>query len=355
MGKPDHFIVKNWTKFQHYKDRNPPWIKLHVEILASEDWVTLADASKLLAVVCMIIAAKNDGRVPNNPDYIKRVAYLDKVPNLTPLVQCGFLSNPLADASESKRVQADARPETEAYSTETEDTHTPRAKGSRLAPTWKPSEKNHSLGRELNLTDGEIADAATRFREYFHSPDAARPVKKDWDGAFSRWLRTDAPKIVSNRNRGQRPQGNAGNRASATSIRDKLRAEAGLQPEPNLDALRAEGGSWAAGTDLGQGYSVSIIDADFTEGSDRFGDGDASADEAITGRGIRSIGPSENLHQQTDGVPLRRGAPCSENTAEYEPLVALVAGASGAAGDTHLQAPDDADGLDIPTYLRRTA
>jgi hypothetical protein len=25
--------VKNWSEFQHYKDRNPPWIKLHRTLL----------------------------------------------------------------------------------------------------------------------------------------------------------------------------------------------------------------------------------------------------------------------------------------------------------------------------------
>lgn len=107
------YRIKNWSKFQHYKDRNPPWIKLHVELLASEDWVTLADASKLLMVVCMVIAARENGLIPGNADYIKRVAYLDKRPDLTPLIQCGFLEEVLADASESKQEQATARPEAE--------------------------------------------------------------------------------------------------------------------------------------------------------------------------------------------------------------------------------------------------
>ena len=107
------YRIKNWAKFQHYKDRNPPWIKLHVEILQSEDWVTLADASRLLAIVCMIVAAKDNGVIPGNLDYIKRVAYLDKRPNLKPLIDCGFLEIVQADAS---AVQADARPEKEAYS-----------------------------------------------------------------------------------------------------------------------------------------------------------------------------------------------------------------------------------------------
>lgn len=105
--------VRNWTRFQHYKDRTPPWIKLHWELLASEDWVLLDDASKLLAVVCMLIASRNEGQVPNNPDYIKRVAYLSKRPNLKPLIECGFLSEVLADASDSKQMQANDTTETE--------------------------------------------------------------------------------------------------------------------------------------------------------------------------------------------------------------------------------------------------
>jgi len=114
---PKNLRVKNWEQFQHYKDRNPPWIKLHFALLASEDWVTLDDASKLLAVVCMLIASRNNGEVPNNPAYLKRVAYLDRLPKLEPLISCGFLEILQASASTPQApasgVQADARPETE--------------------------------------------------------------------------------------------------------------------------------------------------------------------------------------------------------------------------------------------------
>lgn len=112
--------IRNWAKYQHYKDRNPPWIKLHVEILQSEDWVTLDDASKLLAIVCMVVAAKGNGEFNGNPDYLKRVAYLDKRPNLKPLIDCGFLEEVLADASESKPPHTNVRPEKETYRTDTD-------------------------------------------------------------------------------------------------------------------------------------------------------------------------------------------------------------------------------------------
>lgn len=107
-GEPRQFQVRNWTQFQHYKNRNPPWIKLHFALLASEDWVALDDASRLLAVVCMLIASRNEGMVPNKPDYVRRVAYLDDLPDFSPLISCGFLEIPQADASTP---QADARPE----------------------------------------------------------------------------------------------------------------------------------------------------------------------------------------------------------------------------------------------------
>jgi hypothetical protein len=104
----EYMTVRNWAKFQHYKDRNPPWIKLHFELLSSRDWVMLDDAGKLLAVACMLIASRNEGKVPCDPDYISRVAYIKRV-NFKPLIECGFLD---VDSS-CKQVLADACPETE--------------------------------------------------------------------------------------------------------------------------------------------------------------------------------------------------------------------------------------------------
>lgn len=107
--------IKNWDKFQHYKKRNPPWVKLHVSMLTSPDWVMLDDASRLLALVCLMVASKFDGEIPASasPAYFKRVAYLDKLPNFKPLIDCGFLIETQADASICEQVQATARPETE--------------------------------------------------------------------------------------------------------------------------------------------------------------------------------------------------------------------------------------------------
>ncbi len=57
---------------------------------------------------CMLIASRNDGKVPANPNYLKRILQLSRKPNLKPLFECGFFLETLADAS---TLQADARPE----------------------------------------------------------------------------------------------------------------------------------------------------------------------------------------------------------------------------------------------------
>lgn len=96
MDRP-HFRVANWSEYQHYKDRNPIWIKLYGSILSSEMWVGCSDASRVLAIVCMVIASKNNGCVPaQNLAYIRRQAYLDyevTLESFKPLIDCGFLED----------------------------------------------------------------------------------------------------------------------------------------------------------------------------------------------------------------------------------------------------------------------
>lgn len=151
------YRIKNWAKYQHYKDRNPPWIKLHVQILASEDWVMLDDASKLVMVVCMIIAAKNCGEINDDPAYFRRAAYLSKTPNLKPLIECGFLV-PLAIASNSEQEQAEFRPEKEGE-TETE------------------GEKKEYSARKRALISDEVPEG---FEEFW----SAYPLRKDRQDAI---------------------------------------------------------------------------------------------------------------------------------------------------------------------------
>ena len=53
-------VTKNWQEFQHYKDRNPAWIKLHKKLLDNYEFQCLPIASKALAPMLWLIASEHE-------------------------------------------------------------------------------------------------------------------------------------------------------------------------------------------------------------------------------------------------------------------------------------------------------
>jgi hypothetical protein len=88
------YRIKNWADYQHYKDRCPPWIKLHHALLTSEVWVMGTDATRVLAVASMLLASRNndnDGTFNGDPEYIKRFGYLNSKPDFKQLIEFNFI------------------------------------------------------------------------------------------------------------------------------------------------------------------------------------------------------------------------------------------------------------------------
>jgi hypothetical protein len=67
----------NWEEFQHYKDRDPPWIKLYRDILTAESWVLGTDTSRLVQVASMLLAVRYKNQIPFNWPLLRKVASLD--------------------------------------------------------------------------------------------------------------------------------------------------------------------------------------------------------------------------------------------------------------------------------------
>ena len=70
-------VVKNWERFQHYKDRDPPWVKLYRDILSAESWVLGTNDSRLLQLAIIMLAARYGNQIPLQWALIRRVASLD--------------------------------------------------------------------------------------------------------------------------------------------------------------------------------------------------------------------------------------------------------------------------------------
>jgi hypothetical protein len=113
--------IKNWSDFQHYKDRSPPWIKLHKNLLDDYDFQCLPLASRALAPMLWLLASENmAGEIDSAPKRLAfRLRWSEKevVDGLKPLLAAGFVID--ASAALAGCLQ-DACPETEAYKPETE-------------------------------------------------------------------------------------------------------------------------------------------------------------------------------------------------------------------------------------------
>jgi len=85
---------KNWDKFQHYKDRCPPWIKLHRDLLNDRAYMNLPIASKAIAPLLWLLASESkDGSFNAASDELAfrlRIASKDIESGLKPLIDNGF-------------------------------------------------------------------------------------------------------------------------------------------------------------------------------------------------------------------------------------------------------------------------
>lgn len=167
-----HYRIVEWNHYQHYKDRDPPWIKLHRDLLTSQTWVTLSDASRVLAIACMLIAAGTDNKIPTSAEYLKRRAYLNKEPDFKSLVEVGFVElvnddNAVADASKMEQPQAT---DTECYSEESRDRDRDREEEEERAfGTFGLAAKRNGWPEPAKLSDGRRKKIRARLDE--HGPD----------------------------------------------------------------------------------------------------------------------------------------------------------------------------------------
>ena len=68
------YKIKGWSEFQHYRDRRPPWIKLHRSLLDDPDYASLPAVSAKALVLLWLIASESDnGTLPPPPSLAFRL------------------------------------------------------------------------------------------------------------------------------------------------------------------------------------------------------------------------------------------------------------------------------------------
>lgn len=105
-------VPKSWSDFQHYKDRSPPWIKLHKGLLDNFEYQCLPVASRALAPMLWLIASDHDrGEIDAAPKKLAfrlRMTEREVADALKPLIDNGFFIVVQAASSELSEAERDA-------------------------------------------------------------------------------------------------------------------------------------------------------------------------------------------------------------------------------------------------------
>lgn len=170
---PEYFSVKSWDSFQHYKDRNPPWIKLHNHLLDNYEFECLPDASKAHLLCIWMLASRTQNKMPMDPQWIKRKIGASSNVDLDILVKYGFIeliqelqiveqhaSKPLV-SEEKKREEAETETEKskeESLSGKPDIESVIKHLNSVTGSKYRAATKSHSENISARLKDYSVDD-----------------------------------------------------------------------------------------------------------------------------------------------------------------------------------------------------
>jgi hypothetical protein len=184
--------IKNWSKFQHFKDRKPPWVKLYRELLDDIEWHLLDPKAAKVLTMLWLIASEYDGELPDTKTLAFRLRLSEKetkdaVSKLSHwLIQNDI--NMISSQYQSDSLETETERETE-KETEVEGTTSTKSQSTRLSPDWQLPDhwaiwaKEHRP--ELNVN--EIADG---FKDYWIAQAGTKGRKVDWFATWRNWIRT---------------------------------------------------------------------------------------------------------------------------------------------------------------------
>ena len=187
--------IKNWSKFQHFKDRRPPWVKLYRDILDDVEWFELEPKlAKILVMLWLIASEEENGQIPEPKKLAFRLRLTEKEVNQALTGLSHWLEQD--DISEISQKYQDDLPETETE-TETEiekEVETEKkARASRLPADWQATDSMIEFCK-IKRPDLKWQDVAESFKDYWVS--APKGSKLDWEATWRTWVRNQ--KVFSN-------------------------------------------------------------------------------------------------------------------------------------------------------------
>ena len=188
----DRYIsIINWEKYQHYKDRNPPWIKLYHSLLDNYEYSCLQDDSKLLLLSFYMLASRKNNKIPYDLEWIKSKLMLSHDVNIDDLVTYGFIEiNEYCKQDDSNVIaicKQNACLETE---TETETDICQKLKFKRKVSIPKNIHLTTAMTDYANRKRW-LLDPAEEFDRFVSYHKANGSKYSDWYAAWQKWVQND--------------------------------------------------------------------------------------------------------------------------------------------------------------------
>lgn len=196
--------IKNFSKFQHFKDRTPPWVKLYRDILDDPDWHELDPAAAKVLVMLWLIASEDETKQGLLPS-VKKLAFRLRVSEKQLEQSLTKLSHWLIHDDIgliSERYQSDA-PETERETEEETETDSADKKpsaislkkfleslnGEKVLPDDDPI---FEYAERVGITKDALLICWTAFKDSY---TASGKKQKDWRQTFRNAVRGNWYKI----------------------------------------------------------------------------------------------------------------------------------------------------------------
>lgn len=95
----NYLRVKNWERFQHYKNKDtpPPWIKLYAGLLTDYEFLKLSEVERYRLWAIWLLASKTAGQIPDDSEYIARCIGVKRL-DLACYVSSGWLEIVYSDS-----------------------------------------------------------------------------------------------------------------------------------------------------------------------------------------------------------------------------------------------------------------
>ena len=166
-----YFSISNWQEFQHYKDRNPPWIKLHNQLLDNYEFEQLTDATKGHLLCIWMLASRTNNKIVYDPSWVKRKIGANSNVDLKSLINAGFIELQGMEQGASKALVSEE---------ERRGREEKRKVDSRFTPPTRSEVDLYALEKSLNLKG---------FFDYYESNGwkVGKNKMKKWKSSASGW------------------------------------------------------------------------------------------------------------------------------------------------------------------------